>query len=169
MLRDPGRTVDVGIHECTGCGTLFVAADVLRLKEQQNGMLLFERLPTTAGSGTSDGRRYSDDSILSRYGYLAGEKTDPGEATRRMILEMLVSTGLASRAELETLLGRFWRERGTRSPYAGRIWKADLEFVNRMDASGSRSYSHIQLVPRRRHKRTTQGQGPTHRAHPPRP
>lgn len=149
-LADPSRTVDVGVHECTGCGALYVLADVLRVKEQQNGLLLFERLPPATGRYTSAGRQYSEDSILSRYGYFAGQSTDPGEATRRMILEMLVSTGLASPGELETLLGRFWRERGERFEYAGGVWKADLEFVNRMGRSGSPSYTNIQLVPRRR-------------------
>lgn len=150
VLSDPSRTVPVGVHQCSRCRSLFVVADVLGALERRFGVLLFERVPQAATHGDRKASRYSSDSVLSRYGYFAGAKTDPGEKARHAIIEMLVATRISSLGEIENLLGRFVRERADRFDYAGRIWERDLRFVNGLGRATASEYVNVRLIRKRR-------------------
>lgn len=71
---------------------------------------------------------FNNDSLLSRWGYIAQEKQQ-SKKERRMILDCILKYVPGGKVEIERLLNGFIENRSARCPYATPIWEDDLRYV----------------------------------------
>ena len=78
-------------------------------------------------------RNYADDTLLSRWGYIAQDsKQSDGE--RRAILASIIDYDINAKPEILSILHNFMDYRGDRCYKAYPIWQMDLEFVHNYNA-----------------------------------
>ncbi|MBR6531971.1 MAG: hypothetical protein IKT61_05665 [Clostridia bacterium] len=129
-LLNLNDTCEIEIQHCKNCDTYFVEEQSLKEYEKKYGLLLFERVveSTFGGDNYDDfGHKFAQDTVLSRYGYLAQAEKMSME-TRRAILSFLIDKGYKN--EIKNLLSSFIFYRGEKCYKACPIWQSDLKFVN---------------------------------------
>lgn len=126
-----GDTVSVPVFQCNVCGRFFVSEDVLRRIEKNHGMLLFERRSEAKEFGIKEANyehEYAEDTILSRCGYSTQIESPE---MRQYILEFILNTGRATKAEICDILSCFIYQRSSRCYIAKPRWEKDLEYISK--------------------------------------
>ena len=123
----------IPVYRCDICGRFYVSEIILKQYEKRYGKLLFQRISERTLFGSYyedydyDEYRYEDDTILSRCGYSA-QINDPCE--RWAILEYIMLSGKATKAEISDLLNYFIADRGKRCYKACPNWERDLKYIS---------------------------------------
>ena len=138
------RIVEILVQHCKRCGKYFIDEESLKLYEKKYGVLFIEREWDDTQFDNKN-QIYNDDSILSRYGYSAGENA-PNDETRQSIMLRLINENICQKHEIMELLSRFITHRGERCYNAVNIWKRDLLFLNQYDWNNKRVESGYYLV-----------------------
>lgn len=118
----------------------------LKIFEKKYGTLLFERIFETHNSDDVEwGYEYTNDTILSRYGYTAKENALT-KKERQFILSYIIENKIADKSELKSILSTFIKLRGDRCYKAEPIWREDLKFLNEYNSNNNRFIGNSVLI-----------------------
>ncbi len=134
------------VHEmdllyCKSCNRIICLFNILQIYEDRFGTCVFERrfgedVKEYFKSFKRSDNNYADDTLLSRWGYIAQlEKQTTAE--RRLILRYILSAEKNNKKEIISILNRFINTRGERCRYALPLWREDLLFVSDFDVGES--------------------------------
>jgi hypothetical protein len=131
---------------CKSCGKYYISATILKTYEKQYGVLLFDRRLFEGDYHTGDSvfAWFSQDSILSRYGYNAKED-GPGDSERREILRFLIESELSTQSEIMEYLSGFIDLQAKRAPQAREKWEKDRLYVRDYNIENLAGYKNFIL------------------------
>lgn len=126
-----GDIIKVPVFQCSVCGRFFVSDELLKRFEKACGRLLFERRSEAKEFGIREAYNeyeYAEDTVLSRCGYSTRIENPK---TRWDILEYILNTRKATKAEVCNILSSFIYQRSSRCYIAKPRWETDLEYISR--------------------------------------
>lgn len=129
VLTEDGRTVDVNVQFCMGCGRFFMNLKSYYAYKKLYGDLKVQlRFDDSIQYSDGNWLNFADDSVLSRNGY--NVKAGTPRETRQAALCKILDNGLATKHEVISLLTQFIQLHQTTKPGACARWREDIMFVN---------------------------------------
>lgn len=129
---------EIDILYCNTCHSFMCFFGDLELYTKRFGKVLLEKRPRNEYPEyllqyrRKISRHYSEDTLLSRWGYIAQEGKQSG-FERRAILSTIMDYDKYKKPEIISLLNYFLDDRGYKCPHAAPLWREDLEFVHQYD------------------------------------
>lgn len=133
VLTKNGKSIDINVQFCMGCGRYFMNLKSLYTYQSLYGdlkiTLHFD--PNIPYSFNDMWVNFSENSVLSRNGY--NVKAGTSIETRQRILRWILNEGIATKHEVISLLTQFIQLHQTTKPGACDRWREDLLFVNQLE------------------------------------
>ena len=152
-LEKTPAPVRVDAQRCRRCEKILIGEESLKNYEEHYGVLLFNRIFQQEPDSSRDSYTYRPDTVLSRFGYVAGGR-GLNRASRERIIAFLIDSGISSKREIKGILERFINQRGSRNQYALPHWESDLRFTSEYNVGSQVTYTNCHLI---RAKRASRG------------
>ena len=146
VLTKNGKSIDINVQFCMGCGRYFMNIKSLYAYQKLYGDLRVSlhfnsNVEYVVGDMWAG---FADDSVLSRHGY--NVKAGTSIANRRRILSWILTEGIATKHEVISLLTQFIQLHQTTKPGACARWREDLLFVNQFELERQENSGRKELV-----------------------
>lgn len=143
-----GKTENINVMFCKGCGQYFVSIVTLdQYKTIYGGLLIECRLPPDLIPNQQSWFDFAPDSVLSRCGYTVKEGVP--QEHRQAVLRYILETGKATKYEIIEKINSFISFRETQSKYYGACqrWKEDIKYVNEYMIHHQKKIFGLEFVP----------------------
>lgn len=143
-----GKTENINVMFCKGCGQYFVSVVTLEQYKTLYGGLLIEcRLPPDLMPNQQACFDFAPDSVLSRCGYTVKEGVH--QEHRQAVLRYILETSKATKHEIIERINRLISFHEKQSNYYGACqrWKEDIQYVNEYMIDHQKKIYGLEFVP----------------------